>query len=73
MKNRKDDYIRFEVATYALPLVICALNENGVTNFSVTQEDYNLVISINADYLENICYGAKVNVLENNKEVEEEK
>ena len=58
------DYIRFEVSTYALPLVICALHRNEVKNFSITQEDYRLVISIDANYLENICYGRKVNDIE---------
>ena len=58
------DYIRFEVSTYALPLVICALYRNGVKNFSITQEDNSLIISIDAEYLENICYGRKVNDIE---------
>ena len=62
MKDK--DYIRFEVSTYALPLVICALYRNEVKNFSITQEDYRLVISIDAEYLENICYGRKVNDIE---------
>lgn len=58
------DYIRFDVSTYALPLVICALHRNNVKNFSITQEDDRLVVSIDADYLENICYGRKVNDIE---------
>lgn len=62
MKSK--DYIRFEVSSYALPLVICSLYRNEVTNFLITQEDYRLVISIDADYLENICYGRKVDDIE---------
>lgn len=58
------DYIRFEVSTYALPLVICSLHRNEVENFSITQEDYRLVVSIDAEYLENICYGRKVDDIE---------
>ena len=58
------DYIRFEVSTYALPLVICALHFNEVKNFSITQEDNRLVISIDAEYIENICYGRKVDDIE---------
>ena len=69
---KKNDYIRFNVSTYALPLVICALYRNEVKNFSITQEDYNLVVSIDADYLENICYGRKVDALPQDKEVLED-
>ena len=61
---KKNDYIRFNVATYALPLVLCALNNSGVDRITITQEDNRLVISIDADYLENICYGRKVNDIE---------
>lgn len=64
MKNK--NYIRFEVSTFALPLVICSLYRNEVKNFSITQEDNSLIISIDADYLENICYGSKVNDIECN-------
>ena len=59
-----NDYIRFAVSTYALPLVIFALYRNEVKKFSITQEDNRLIISIDAEYLENICYGRKVNDIE---------
>lgn len=66
---KKNDYIRFDVATYALPLVLCALHNSGVDRITITQEDYGLVVSIDAEYLENICYGRKVDFLPQDKEV----
>ena len=65
---KKNDYIRFNVSTYALPLVICALYNSGII-FSITQEDNRLVISIDAEYLENIVYGNKVNTVPQDQEV----
>ncbi len=62
MKSK--NYIRFEVSTYALPLVICALHFNDVKDFSITQEDNRLIISIEAEYIENICYGRKLDDIE---------
>ena len=53
------EFIRFTVAPYALIKVLDALTTNGINNIAVTQQDNDLMVSINRKEAESLIYGTK--------------
>lgn len=52
-------YIDFSVTPYALPRVLLALFNEGIKDINVTQEDNDLHIRLDADYVKEIIYKLK--------------
>lgn len=61
------EYIDFGVATYALPDVLLALYNEGITQCWVTKEDNELHIRIEKDYLREKVYKVKFRPLDEEK------
>ena len=59
MKGNKKEYIDFGIAPYALPMILLALHNAGIEQYFITQEDNDLHIRINADYLFDNVYHVK--------------
>jgi hypothetical protein len=57
MENK--EYIDFGIAPYALPSILLALHNAKVYQFFVTQEDNDLHIRIDKDYLFRTVYPIK--------------
>ena len=57
MNNK--EYIDFGIAPYALPMILLALYNSKVYNFFITQEDNDLHIRIDKDYLFKVVYNIK--------------
>lgn len=53
---KEKEYMHIEVAPYALPSTIYALWHNGVRSFAITQQDNDLYIGIEVDYLRKVVY-----------------
>lgn len=53
------EYMHIQVAPYALPSTIYALWHNGVRSFAITQQDNDLYIGIEVDYLRKVVYNIK--------------
>lgn len=53
------EFIKFTVAPYALIKVLDALTNNGINNISVTQQDSDLMVSINRKETQSLIYGTK--------------
>ena len=51
MENKEKTYIDFGIAPYALPMILLALHNAGIYQYFITQEDNDLHIRIEKDYL----------------------
>jgi len=54
MKKKK--YIHFVVAPYALPSLLLAFANAGLTDFAVTMMDNDLAIGVSIEHLESVVY-----------------
>lgn len=58
-KMKDKEYIDFMVIPYALPKVLLALNDEGVKDITVTQQDNDLHIRLDKDDVEEVVYNLK--------------
>jgi len=56
--NEKE-YIDFGIAPYALPMILLTLHNAGIYQYFITQEDNDLHIRIDKDYLFRTVYPVK--------------
>lgn len=52
----KDKFISFTVAPYCLPKLLLSFYQNGIHNFSITQQDNDLCVSVGISNLERVVY-----------------
>jgi hypothetical protein len=57
--SKEKRYIHFVVAPYALPSLILAFANAGVTNFAVTMMDNDLAIGVSIEHLESVVYSCQ--------------
>jgi len=54
--KKEDKFISFSIAPYCLPKLLLSFYQNGIHNFSITQQDNDLCVSVSVDNLEEIAY-----------------
>ena len=54
--KKEDKFISFSIAPYCLPKLLLSFYQNGIHNFSLTQQDNDLCVSVSVDNLERVVY-----------------
>lgn len=59
MTSKDKEYIDFGITPYALPMILLVLDNEGIKQYFITQEDNDLHIRIDKDYLFKNVYHIK--------------